>query len=149
MVEMPILGPVAPHDATPPAVSPRISQSGIFLGFIPFWLGWEMVFFLTREIFFARQRDEKKMVFFLVFFGVFVFLGGVFVLCGVFFCFSRVSASLFFLFFFGGGMSKTGNSRSGISPNDVSRTEREFVRAQWGAGLPRGQFSGPWLFSTA
>ena len=31
----------------------------------------------------------------------------------------------------------------------MSRTKREFVRARRRPGLPRGQFSGPWLFSTA
>ena len=36
-----------------------------------------------------------------------------------------------------------------VFPHDVSRTEREFVRARRRPGLPRGQFSGPWLFSTA
>ena len=36
-----------------------------------------------------------------------------------------------------------------IFPQDASRAEREFVRAQRRPGLPRDQFSGPWLFSTA
>ena len=36
-----------------------------------------------------------------------------------------------------------------IFPHDASRTEREFVRARRRPGLPRDQFSGPWLFSTA
>ena len=36
-----------------------------------------------------------------------------------------------------------------IFPHDVSRTERGFLRARRRPGLPRGQFSGPWLFSTA
>ena len=31
--------------------------------------------------------------------------------------------------------------------HDVPRTKREFVRAQRGPGLPRGRFSGPWLFN--
>ena len=38
---------------------------------------------------------------------------------------------------------------SRIFPHDAPRTEREFVRARRRPGLPRGQFSGPWLFSTA
>ena len=38
---------------------------------------------------------------------------------------------------------------SRIFPHDVSRTEREFVRARRRPGLPRDQFSGPWFFSTA
>ena len=35
-----------------------------------------------------------------------------------------------------------------IFPHDVPRTEREFTRVQTGPGLPRDQFSRPWLFST-
>ena len=38
---------------------------------------------------------------------------------------------------------------SRVFPHGASRIERGFVRAQRGAGLPRGQFSRPWLFSTA
>ena len=34
--------------------------------------------------------------------------------------------------------------KPGGFPNDVSRTERGLVRTQRGAGLPRGQFPGPW-----
>ena len=36
-----------------------------------------------------------------------------------------------------------------IFTHDVSRTEREFARARRRPGLPRDQFYGPWLFSTA
>ena len=38
---------------------------------------------------------------------------------------------------------------SRISPHDAPRTERDFLSAQRRPGLPRGQFSGPWLFSAA
>ena len=34
-------------------------------------------------------------------------------------------------------------------PHDAPRTERGLVRAQRRPRLPRGQFPGPWLFSTA
>jgi len=42
---------------------------------------------------------EKKMVFFCCFLVFLLFFGGVFVFFGVFFCFSRVSANFFWLFF--------------------------------------------------
>ena len=58
-----------------------------FFGFIPFWVGWEIVFFL-RERFFSRVSAKKLFGVFLVFFfGVFGVLGGVFVLWGVLFLF--------------------------------------------------------------
>ena len=78
-------------------------QSGIFFGFIPFRVGWEIGFFDARG-FFARQR-EKKLVFFWCFIGVF--------LCFFFLLFFRALARFFSFFFFGAGMSKTGNSRFG------------------------------------
>ena len=69
-------------------------QSGIFFGFISFWLGWEMIFFLRERFNFARQRE-------ILFFGVFwcFLFWGVFVLFGVFFVFSRVSAKKKNVFF--------------------------------------------------
>ena len=78
-------------------------QSGTFFGFIPFRLEWEMVYFFDARgqlIKFARQCD----IFFLF------FLGGVF-LCffSLFFCRALARKKCFF----GAGMSKTGNSRSG------------------------------------
>ena len=57
------------------------------------------------DLFFARQREKKIGVFLL-------FLGGVFVLLGVFFCFSRAARISFLTFFSRGAVSKTGNSRS-------------------------------------
>ena len=44
------------------------NQSGNFFGFIPFWPGWEIGFFLTREGFF---RASARTFFFWCFFGVF------------------------------------------------------------------------------
>ena len=82
-----------------------------FFCFIPFWAGWEKGFF-ERERFFSRVSAKNFIwVFFWCFLVFLLFFGGVFVLFFVFFCFSRVSA-IFFWFFFGGGVSKTGNSRS-------------------------------------
>ena len=48
-------------------------QSGIFFGFIPFWAGWEIVFFDARGIFRALAL-KKNIGVFLVFFGVFVMI---------------------------------------------------------------------------
>ena len=64
-----------------------------------FWLGWEICFFVTREVFFARQREKKMLVFLLEFLLVFLmFFVGVFVLFPPFF-FSCVSAIFVFVFF--------------------------------------------------
>jgi hypothetical protein len=43
----------------------------------------------------------------------------------------------------------SGFSPPRIFPHDLSQAKREFVRARMRPGLPRDQFSGPWLFSTA
>ena len=64
-------------------------------------------FFLERERFFSRVSANFLLLVFLllvflllVFFLMFLlFFGGVFVLFGVFLCFSRVSAIFFFSFF--------------------------------------------------
>ena len=74
---------------------------------------------MTREVFFRASAREKKNGVFLVFFLVFlVFFGGACVLFGVFFVFRALAGGK--LFFFGAGMSKTGNSRSGsnLTQND-------------------------------
>ena len=86
-----------------------LARAGFFFGFIPFLVGWEINFFWRERFNFARQRDFL----FLVIFCVFVFLGGVFFCLFVFFCFFARSAKNHWLFS-GGGMSKTGNSRSGV-----------------------------------
>ena len=66
--------------------------------------------FFCRERFnFARKR-ENAGVFFFVFFGVFVLFGGCF--CASFFLSPFSARERDFYIFVGGGMSKTGNSRS-------------------------------------
>ena len=67
-----------------------------------------MIFFDARGLI-SRASAKFFLGVFSVFFVFLCFLGGVFVLFGCVFCFSHVSA----IFFFGGGVSKTGNSRSG------------------------------------
>ena len=91
------------------------TQSGNFFGFIPPGVEWEMRIFLTREVNFARERDLKFLMFFSSVLVFLCFFGGVFVLFGVFVCFSRVSAEQKNVFF-GSGMSLTGSSRSGCTP---------------------------------
>ena len=80
----------------PTAPPPR---AGIFLFDGPGGtMGIGFFFFWRWDFFSARKRD-----FLGCFFGVFLvfllFFGGVFVLFGVLFCFSRVSAKFFWLFF--------------------------------------------------
>ena len=60
-----------------------VFQSGIFFGFVPFGVGWEIRFFYARGLI-SRVSAEKKNCVFLVFFGVFVVFGGVFVLLSIF-----------------------------------------------------------------
>ena len=59
-------------------------RAGFFFGFMAFWPGLEIGFFLTREVFFRADARILFLVFSWCFFGVFccflLFFGGVFVL---------------------------------------------------------------------
>ena len=77
-----------------------------FFGFIPFWAGWEVVFFGRERYFFAVSAE----FFFGVFFGVFVVFFGCF--RAFFLSFFRALARIFFGFFFRRRHEKKGNSRS-------------------------------------
>ena len=70
-------------------------------------------FSFDASAFLSRVSAIFLGVFFSRFLGCFCAFGGCFFLYFLFVCFSRVSA-IFWVFFSGGGMSKTGNSRSGF-----------------------------------
>ena len=72
-----------------------------------------------QGLFFARKRDFFFGCFFRLFLCFCAFLG-VFLCFLVFFFVFRALARFFFGFFFGGGVSKTGNSRSALHAQEIA-----------------------------
>ena len=90
------------------------TQSGNLFGFIPRGVEWEMSISFDMGGLISRVSAKKNVGCFFRLFGVFcAFGGGIFVLFGgIFVLFARQRENKNRCFFFGGGMSKTGNSRS-------------------------------------
>ena len=120
-----------------------------FFGFIPRGVEWELSIFCDARGLISRVSAKKRRGVFFVFCGVFVLLGGCFcAFWGCFFVF-RALTRFFFGFFFGGGMSKTGNSRSAFSEDAKGSMENgglfgDFSPQQPPVGPPPPPPCPPW-----